>query len=146
LGRHAYDPGSSPTGVLWITRIPDDSVNVDVENGTATLHLTNVPVFDFFTVANSLDPAHRLDAAAALINAVRVEWSGVTRRLEFSDAENTFAGVFLENSAAIALQVTTVPVPDHAIPGFRFVSDGTTQSLFAQISEERNGIFFPQGS
>jgi hypothetical protein len=146
LGRHAYDPGSSPTGVLWITRIPDDSVNVDVENGTATLTLTNVPVFDFFTVANSLDPAHRLDAAAALINAVRVEWSGVTRRLEFSDAENTFAGVFLENSAAIDVKVTTQPVPAHAISGFEFVPDAAATSLFAQIGQERNGIFFSQGS
>jgi hypothetical protein len=145
LGRHAYDPGSIPTGVLWTIRIPDDSVNMDVENGTATLHLTNIPVFDFFTVANSLDPAHRLDAAAALINAVRVEWSGVTRRLEFSDAENTFAGLFLESSAAIDVKVTTRSVPTHNIPGFRFASD-TTKSLFAQIGQERNGIFFPLGN
>jgi len=118
---------------------------VDVENGTATLHLTEIPVFDFFTVPNSLDPAHRLDTAAALINMVRVEWSGVTRRLEFSDTENTFAGLFLENFAAVDMQVTTRSVPTRNIPGFRFASD-TTQSLFAQIGQERNGIFFPLGS
>lgn len=147
MGPHSYDPGSNPTGVLWTTRIPDNSVNVDLENGTATLHLKNVTVFDFFIIPNSLDPSHHshpLGVAAAIISALRVEWSDVTRRLEFSDPENTFAGLFLENSAAIEVKVTTLPVPTHEIPGFRFVSDATTKSRFAQIGQERNGVFFPQ--
>ena len=52
----------------------------------------------------------------------------------------------LENSAAIDVKVTTQPVPAQAISGFEFVSDAAATSLFAQIGEERNGIFFPQSS
>ena len=131
-------------GVIWTTRIPDDSVTADVENGTATLQLTNIPAFDFFNVPNSLDPAHRMGVAAATVNKLRVKWSGVTRRLEFSDPTNTFAGVFLENGATADVTVTTSPVPAHGLHGFTFVSDATTQSLFAQIGQEQNGVFFQE--
>jgi len=67
LGPHAYDPGNSRTGVFWTTPIPEHSVKVNLEKGTASLHLTNVTVFDFFTVPNSIDPVHLQGVAAKAV-------------------------------------------------------------------------------
>jgi hypothetical protein len=147
LGPHAYDPGTSPTGVFWTTPVPEDSIKVNLEEGTASLRLRNVPVFDFFTVPNSIDPVHLQGVAAATLNTLDVEWSGVTQHREYNDPASAFTGVFLETAARISVVVTTSAVPAHGIHGFRFVSDplATSSSSFAEIGQEQNGAFFPAG-
>ena len=45
------------------------------------------------------------------------------------------------DSAAIEVTVTTPP--SSGLNGFRFVSDATTASHFAQIGHDQNGAFFP---
>ncbi len=84
-------------------------------------------------------------------------WNGpVTRRVHVKDAANGFAGQFNENEA-------TVTWSARSTSGFRFTSkpgnfatsipevpgvNGVTAPLnfFAQVGQERNGIFFPSGS
>ena len=117
MGPHAYDPGTSPTGVFWTTPVPEHSFKVNLEEGTASLRLRNVPVFDFFTVPNSIDPVHLQGVAAATLNTLHVEWSGVTQRREYNDPASTFAGVFLETAVRINVVVTTSAVPAHGIHG-----------------------------
>ena len=111
--------------------------------GAASLHVTDISVFDAFTIPNSLNPLHPLGRVLATINSLDIEWSGVTRRLQFSDEANTFAGFFLENSATIEVSVTTPPSPGRH--GFSFVSDpaSTTRTNFAQVAHDHNGSFFP---
>jgi hypothetical protein len=147
LGPHAYIPGTSPTGVAWTTPVPAHSITINLEAGTASLRLRNVPVFDYFTVPNSLDPVHLQGVAAATLQTLQVEWSGVTQHRAYHDPASTFAGVFLETAAHISVVVTTAAVPAHAIHGFRFVSDPleTSASSFAEIGQEQNGAFFPAG-
>jgi hypothetical protein len=111
--------------------------------GAASLELTNIPVFDAFTVPNSLNPAHPLGIVPAIINSLHIEWSGVTDRDEFSDPTDAFAGLFLEDSATIEVTATTPPsLGKH---GFKFVSDpaATTTTNFAQVGHDHNGMFFP---
>jgi hypothetical protein len=98
-------------------------------------------VFDVFTVPNSFDPAHALGIFSAIINSMKMEWSGVTRSvLGFSDSTNKFRGDFFECSATIAVSVTTPKETGH---GFHFVSDpATTHTNFAQFGTEHNGVFF----
>ena len=98
-------------------------------------------VFDVFTVPNSFDPAHALGIFSAVINSMRIEWSGVTRSVTgFSDAKNQFRGDFFECSAKIAVSVTTPSETGH---GFHFESDPTTtKTEFAQFGTEQNGVFF----
>jgi len=143
LGPHSYDPGVSPNGVFWATAIPEDSVEVHLGKGAASLHVTDISVFDAFTIPNSLNPLHPLGRVPATINSLDIEWSGVTRRLQFSDEANTFAGFFLENSATIEVSVTTPPSPGRH--GFSFVSDPASTSIrnFAQVAHDHNGSFFP---
>jgi len=123
-------------------------VEVDLDDGEATLHLQNVcNVFDAFTVANSLSPAHALGFVSATINSLRIHWKGITKKRSFSNAASRFAGDFVENSATIAVTTTTPPTKPPFTPaaqdGFQFVANpATTTSLFAQIGHERNGSLF----
>jgi hypothetical protein len=143
LGFHSYDPGiAAGSLVFWGASFPDGSGEVDIDDGTAELHVRNIcSVFDVFTVPNSFDPAHALGIFSAVINSMRIEWSGVTRRvLGFSDSTNRFRGDFFECSARIAVSATTPRETGH---GFHFVSDpATTRTNFAQFGTEHNGVFF----
>jgi hypothetical protein len=142
LGLHSYDAAVSPTLVLWVTPIPEDGAKIDLDDGTAELHVRNIcSVFDAFSVANSLTPTHPLgNIASAVIESLDLKWSGVTRSIiGFGDPVNQFSGDFFETSATIHVSVRTKKSTGH---GFRFVSSATTKVNFAQIGRETNGVFF----
>jgi hypothetical protein len=138
---HSYDPGISRNGVLWVTAVPWDSVQFEFGDGEAALRLRNVPVFDAFTVPNSLDGNRPAGSppVSARIDALDLRWSGVTRTTTFhsTDAKDMFAGTFKETGSRITVTATTPRETGH---GFRFVSDANTgTSGFAQIGMEQSG-------
>jgi hypothetical protein len=142
LGLHSYDPGiAAGSLVLWGAPYPARSGKVDVDAGTAELSVHNICVFDAFTVPNSFDPKHALGIFSAIINSMKIKWSGVTRSvLGFSDATNKFRGDFFECSATIAVSATTPKDTGH---GFHFESDSAkAHTNFAQFGTEHNGVFF----
>jgi hypothetical protein len=139
LSAHSYDPGIAANGLFWTIPIPEESVGVHLGEGAAVLEAANIPLRDVFTVANSFSPAG--PRVPAVIDSLNIEWSGITKTLQFSDATDQFAGYFLENSATIEVTVTTPPSP--GLHGFHFVSQATTASDFAQIGHDHNGSFFP---
>ena len=143
MGPHSYDAGVSPTGVTWVTEVPEGSVHGDLDDGTASLHAENICVFDAFTVANSLTVSRPLgNLVKGVFNSLQMEWHGVNRRVTgFSDSVDKFRGDFVENSAQIEVTATTPLSTGH---GFKFVSDPgeTSVSNFAQIGNEHNGVFF----
>lgn len=142
MGPHSYDPGISQTLVVWVTPIPDGSVQVDLSQAEASLHARNICILDAFTVENSLTVSRPLgNPVAATIESLDMRWTGIHRRVSFSDSTDKFAGDFVEDSATIKVVVTTLPSTGH---GFRFVSDParTTITNFAQIGSEHNGVFF----
>jgi hypothetical protein len=147
LGAHSYDPGVSPTLGLWTIEIPDGSVEVDLHEGEAVLHLENVcRIFDAFSVPNSLNPLHPLGLVSAFLKSLRIEWKGITTKRSFNNG-STFRGDFVENSAAIAVTVSTPdtkpPFTPTAQNGFQFVANpASTVSNFAQIGHENNGALF----
>jgi hypothetical protein len=150
LGPHSYDPGLSESEVVWSTEIPQHGVRFSFSRQQAVLHLTDVLVFDTFTVPNSLDPRHPIPKVNAVIDSLRIRWSGTTMRRTWTDCVDAFRGEFFEDMATIEVVATTPSMPASACPpraarnGFRFVSDAaeTTISHFAQIGRERNGVFF----
>jgi hypothetical protein len=147
LGPHSYDPGTSPSLLLWTIEIPEGSVDVDLDAGEATLDVRNLcDVFDAFTVPNSLNGLHPLGLVSAFIGSLRIRWSGINRVRSFNNG-STFRGEFVENSATIDVTVkippTTPPFTPGAQDGFVFVADaGTTVTNFAQIGHESNGALF----
>ena len=117
-------------------------MDVHFDAGKAVLQVKNIPVLDAFTVANSF--MRTPSPVPALIDSLRIEWSGVTKTVHFSDSTDKFAGKFKENSATIEVTATTPANSCLGTHGFRFVSNAasTTVSHFAQIGKERNGAFF----
>src|SRR5258708_12773547 len=100
---------------MWGVPYPVGSGKVDIDAGTAELFVHNVcSVFDVFTVPNSFDPKHALGIFSAIINSMKIEWSGVTRSvLGFKDATNKFPTAFFDSSAPIAL---SPPPPNSTAP------------------------------
>ena len=148
LGPHSYDPGISPTLLTWTIPIPKGSVQVDMDAGEAILHLHNVcKVFDAFTVPNSFDPHHALGFVGAVIDSLRIRWTGINAKRSF-DNGSTFRATSIENaSAPIDVTTTTPPTNPPFTPapqdGFTFTSDpNTTATNFAQIVQEANGSLY----
>jgi hypothetical protein len=127
--------------------IPKGSVNIDLDEGEATLHLQNLcDVFDAFTVPNTLNPIHPLGLVSGFLKLMRVRWSGIKKVRSFNNG-STFRGNFLETSATIELTVSTPSTKPPFTPapqdGFEFVADpGTSETNFAQIGHENNGALF----
>ena len=148
LGPHSYDPGVTPSLVFWTIEIPEGSVEVDLDEAEATLHLRNVcSVFDAFTVPNSRDNLHPLGLVSGAIESLSIHWTGISKKLSFSNGK-TFRGDFIQSVAApMSVRVTTPatkpPFTPAAQNGYEFVSDPkTTVTHFAQIGRENNGKLF----
>jgi hypothetical protein len=148
LGPHSWDAGLAPTNVVWVARVPEGSAHVDLDDGTASLHVENLCVYDAFTVANSLMGLNRpVNLVKGIINSLHMKWSGVLSTDIANEPANKMRGTFVENIATIAVTATTPRTEVTALSnghGFRFVSDpaATSVSNFAQIGEERNGLFY----
>lgn len=121
---------------------------MDLDEGTASLHVENLCVYDAFTVANSILGVNRpVNQVKGIINSLRIEWSGIFTRDTANQPLNKMRGNFVENAARIAVTATTPMTAVTALSnghGFRFVSDPASTSIshFAEIGEEQNGIFF----
>jgi len=139
----------SATDVFWVTPIPEGSVDVDLDAGSASLQVENLCVYDAFTVPNSIMGVNRpVNQVKGIIDKLKIEWSGISRRLSANESVNQMRGNFVENNrATIAVTATTPKTAVTSLSnghGFRFVSDpaSTSVSHFAEIGEEWNGVFF----
>ena len=107
-------------------------MKVHLESGRASLRVTHRAVADFGNLLHALrgDPSEPAEVS------FDVRWGDVIRRLDLHDAAVGFEGHFVENHAAIAWSARQ--------EGFEFVSDpmDTSQTVFAVIGRERNGVFF----
>ena len=129
-------------------QIPDGSSHVDLDDGTASLHIENACVYDAFTIPNSLAGTNRaVNQARGIINKLEMQWSGIIKQDTANEEVNQMRGNFVENTCRIAVTATTPRTMVTALSnghGFRFVSDpaSTSVSNFAQIGQEQNGIYF----
>ena len=148
MGPHAWDGGLSPTSVFWAVRIPNGAAHVNLNRGTASLHVEHVCVFDAFTVPNSILGVNRpVNLVRGIINSLDIEWSGITAMDPVNQPINRMRGTFGEGTATIAVKATTPRTMVTGLSnghGFRFVSDPASTSVnhFALIGRERNGVFF----
>jgi hypothetical protein len=129
---HDYNPGVFPSGLFWTIRIPDESVEIDLDEATASMDMSDLETRDFHDLVNTLQRGPSVPADVSF----RIRWSGVKARVKLRDDTNQFVGNFIEDTA-------TVGWSSHQ-EGFKFVSDpaSTSTSLFAEIGRERNGVFF----
>jgi hypothetical protein len=119
---------------------PDDIVT-NFGAGTATLQFSNVDLFDWTTLANSLTGGALIPGTPtkATISGT-IQWSGVARRFTVDDKTNGFGGDFIESQATF--NVSTQNADGSSFSGS---GDSTIQTFggnYAQIGLERNGVFF----
>jgi len=138
----------SPTNVFWAATIPEGSAHVDFDDGTASLHVRNLCVYDAFTIPNNVLGVNRpVNQVKGIIHSLDMRWSGIIKRDSANEPVNKMRGRFVENTATIAVTATTPITMVTSLSnghGFKFVSDpaSTSVSNFAQIGYERNGVFY----
>jgi hypothetical protein len=136
--QHDFNPGIAPSGLFWTVPVSHESVKIefdddDREPPTASLKVANLAIEDYHTLANALVDGPSVDGTVSF----EVRWSGVKQRLNIRNSQLMFTGSFVEDLATIVWSARTTD-------GFAFTSDGaqSTQSAFAIIGRERNGVFF----
>ncbi|HLZ24191.1 MAG TPA: hypothetical protein VKQ30_18920 [Ktedonobacterales bacterium] len=131
---HDFNPGINPfpSGLFWTIRFPEGSVHVDLDNATASMRVNNKDVEDYFSIGNALSDGPSIPANVFY----HIRWSGVTDRVHVRDTTNHFVGDFIEDAATVAWSASE--------SGFAFTSDpaDTSVTAFAEIGQERNGVFF----
>jgi hypothetical protein len=129
----SIDPGNEPDGLFWTIRLPGDNVRIDFREGEARMCGVDIPFLDFGTLDNDLRHGKAVPATASF----RVRWSEAGGPFHLRDEDNGFEGVFRETQAIVEYTAATQA-------GFQFVSDPaeTSQTVFAMIGHERNGVFF----
>jgi hypothetical protein len=131
---HDFHPVSfTPSGVLWTTPLADDNpLLINFDAAEATL-IADIDLLDYGNIPNAL----QLGAAVPANVTYELRWSGpISRIVSVADSAHTFRGQFMQNTASLTWSATRL--------GFTFASDpaNTSTSLFAQLGQESNGIFF----
>jgi hypothetical protein len=118
-----------------------EDIQVDFDEGQATLNFEDVSLFDWSTLQNSLSNGKLLGPATDATMSATLRWRGINRRVnDVDDADNSFGGDFIENRALLT-------VATEGEDGTTFAGQGDTASkgifgAFAEIGREENGVFF----
>jgi hypothetical protein len=118
--------------LFWTIPISEDSVEIDLESGTAEYALNLLQTLDFHDLANDLE--HGASQPATI--SFHVRWSGKKRTFTLADAATRFRGEFIDTSATMEWSAAEA----HR----SFVSDEaeTSSSVSAVLGREQNGVFF----
>jgi hypothetical protein len=140
---HDYSPGIPPSGLFWLVSAPKDAVQIDLDLGTASVQMTDVPVLDAHDIANSLNGGQGLAnppippiAPVPATVSFEIAWSNVVEQAKIANANEMFAGQFLKTGATIKWSANQA--------GFSFDSEAPdpTRNIYSVIGHERNGVFF----
>ena len=140
---HDYSPGIGPKGLFWIVSVPNDSVDINLDQARASLRLHDVSVTDAHDLANSLTngqglPSQGIPPIAPVPATVSfdIEWSGLIAQAKVTNESQTFTGQFIETIATINWSAKQA--------GFEFTSEAPTPSrnVYSVLAHERNGFFF----
>jgi hypothetical protein len=109
-------------------------VSFDLAAGTASYSLRNLPIPDYHDTPNALAGGPSEPAVASF----DVRWmpGSAGRRFTQTDSANRFVGEYSEGISTITWSARQA--------GFEFVSDPSdaSQSQFAIVGHERNGVYF----
>ena len=131
---HDFNPGiRQPGGLFWTVPVKEDALEVDLEDGTATLALDDFDTDDYGNLHNALTNGNEVDASISF----KMKWTAQGDPFNVSDPVHTFAGryrfakVDIEWSASVDA------------PAFTFTSDPSSNvTKVGVFGRERNGIFF----
>jgi hypothetical protein len=118
--------------LLWTIRVPDDRVEVNVDDARASIHLSDVDVGHYPSIPDALNGGSSVPAVVSF----HILWSGVKQRSHLHDNQKKF-------DAKLIMDTATMDWSAHT-KDFKFESDpaNTSTTIFAAIGRERNGVFF----
>jgi hypothetical protein len=125
-----------PVGLFWTVPLRASSVQVDLNNGTASMRARQVPIFDYGTIPNALFTNNPPGIPGWV--SFTVVWTGMGPAASIDSTDPTkgiFAGSFIPCSAQMEWEA--------AVGDYSFQSDPlqTSQSTFAEIGQETNGSY-----
>ena len=129
-----FNPGIAPSGLFWTTAISPEDVDVDFEEGSASMRVHKVAVTDFHDIGNALFGGGAPPTPA--IVSFHVRWSGVQERLRIRNVDQDFTGKFIRNQAQMEWSATTEEFSFASAPA------NSSSSSFAELGHMRNGSFF----
>jgi hypothetical protein len=130
---HDFNPGIRQSGLFWTVPVPEDALEVDLEDGTATLSLSDFDTDDYHNLRNALTGGAEDDASISF----KMKWTATGDPFNVSDPVHTFAGRYSLAKVGIEWSGTA--------PGFSFTSDpGSNVNVKSVFGRERNGIFFSE--
>jgi len=134
---HDYNPGEE-NGLFWTVPIPSDSVDVDLDDGTAALDLRNFLIDDYGNVGNAISGGKEIGTA---LLSMHIRWGGSAQRFSFINAglPTPFRARGFKTRATMTWSaVETIGGVTHTVRGAK------NQADFGMVARERNGIFFSQ--
>jgi hypothetical protein len=146
---HDYNVHIDSNDVFWMVPVSDDAVEVDFNEGRASLQVNGLKVFDDHDIANSVTLGQGLPGdlgfpypAIAPVAPVRatvsfdVKWSGIIATAQIRNSAQAFMGSFLSTGATIKWSADQ--------PGFHFESEtpNPARNLVSVLGQEQNGAFF----
>lgn len=131
---HDFNPGIRPSGLFWTQPISEDALNVDLQQGTASLELADLDEEDYHNLSNAL---HDGPSEPAMVS-FKMRWAQAADDMKVTDSVHGFTGRFRLTRVTIEWTAET--------PTFKFVSDSanTSNNVRSVIGRERNGVFFSQ--
>lgn len=126
-----------PTGLFWTVAIAPQRIQVNLEQGQAVMLANQVPIFDYTDIHNALFGGGPAPIPGQV--SFQVVWRGVKERRSIKNTDPVyggFAGDFVRTQAQMAWTAT--------VGNYHFVSAplATSSSTFAELGQERNGVFF----
>jgi hypothetical protein len=120
-----------------------DAIQADLDNGFASLRMTDVPVMDAHDLLNNLtngkgfkNPFIPPIAAVPATVSFDIEWSGITSSAKIVNETQNFRGQFVRTGATIRWSAEQT--------GFSFASENPNpaRNFYSVIGHEQNGVFF----
>jgi len=122
---------------------PHDAIQADLDNGVASLRMSNVPVSDAHDLLNNLTNGHGFPsqgippiAAVPATVSFDIEWSGISDSAKIVNETQNFRGQFVRTGATIQWSAQQA--------GFTFQSESPNpaRNFYSVIGHEQNGVFF----
>ena len=133
-GYHNFNPGITQNGLFWTAVVPADTVEVDLDAGTATLAVHDLHMKDYLTFENSI--FLNLGQPIPAVVSFKVVWNAVGGVNVFNNAAQQFRGEFRDASAHIEYSGRAGVFEFQSAP----LASSTTDA--AELGEESNGAFY----
>jgi len=131
---HDFNPGITQNGVFWTTVVSGDCVQVDLDAGTASLEVHDLPQKDYHDFENAM--LGNGDKPRMGMVSFRVEWTAESDVQHYDLADQRYRA---DMRFAGAQMAWTGMVGDF---DFESAPIGTSAADFAQLGHESNGSFY----